>query len=162
MSAMAKQLSTDLTYDAPLADVTAMLADPAFRERVLDAQHAGSRTVTIAGGAVTIVYTRSIEGKVPGVAKKFVGDSIEVRHEETWDPAFTRGDIAIRLPGKPGEVTGTATLAERDGRTVETVTLTATVSIPVVAGKLEDLILSTFRQALAREQQVGRAWLKGE
>ena len=31
---MTRRITHDLTYDAPLADVAAMLADPAFREEV--------------------------------------------------------------------------------------------------------------------------------
>ena len=37
---MTTRLTYELTYDAPLTDVGAMLADPAFREQVCDAQHA--------------------------------------------------------------------------------------------------------------------------
>ncbi len=33
---MSRQLVHDLTYDAPAERVTAMLADPAFREEVCD------------------------------------------------------------------------------------------------------------------------------
>lgn len=162
MSRMAKQLSIDLTYDAPHSDVAAMITDPRFRERVLDAQHALSRTVTIEGGSVAIVYTLSVAGGVPSVAKKLVGDTIEVHHDESWDAGFTRGTIAVTLPGKPGDLSGTATLSQRDGKTVETVNLTASVSLPLVAGKMEDLVLGVFKDALDKEHQVGVAWLKGE
>lgn len=155
-----KKLSIDLSYDAPLGDVTAMLADTAFREQVLDAQHALSKDVTIAGDRVTLVYTQAVQG-VPGFAKKVVGDTIEVHQDETWSAGFTSGRITVTLPGKPGDLTGTATVAEKDGRTVETVTLTATVNMPLVGGKLEDLILSIFQKALTKEHEVGTAWLRG-
>lgn len=158
---MSRELSIDLTYDAPIAEVSAMLRNPAFRERVCDAQRALSKSVAIDGTRVAIVYSQPVQG-VPGFAKKFVGDTIEVHQDETWDDAFTAGDVVVTLPGKPGDLRGTATLAERDGGTVETVALTASVSVPLVAGKLEDLILSIFRKALEKEHQVGVAWLKGE
>jgi len=158
MSAMSKQLSIDLTYDASVAEVAAMVADPAFRERVCDAQHALSRTVTVDGSTVSIVYTQKVAG-VPSFATKFVGDTIEVHQDERWTDGFTRGDITVTLPGKPGDLAGTATLAERGGQTVETVALTATVKVPLLAGKLEDLILGIFEKALKKEHQVGVAWL---
>jgi len=161
MSAMSKHLSIDLTYDAPVSEVTAMLADPAFRERVCDAQHALSRRVTIEGSTVSIAYTQPVQG-VPGFAKKFVGDTIDVRQNETWSAEFTTGQITVTLPGKPGDLTGTATVAERDGATVETVALTASVSVPLVGGKLEELVLSIFEKALTKEHEVGTAWLRGE
>lgn len=162
MSSMAKQLSIELAYDAPHAAVAAMLSDPAFRERVLDAQHVLSRTVTIDGGDVALVYTLSVAGGVPSIAAKFVGDTIEVHHEETWDAAFTHGTLAVALPGKPGDLRGTMSLTERNGTTLETVALTAKVSIPLVAGKLEDLVLSTFKEAYDKEHRVGVSWLEDE
>ncbi|MEX0427559.1 DUF2505 domain-containing protein [Nocardioides sp. DS6] len=158
---MSKQLSIDLTYDAPVADVAKMIADPAFRERVCDAQHALSRSVTVDGRRVAIVYTQKVEG-VPSFATKLVGESIEVHQDETWSDDFTSGDITVALPGKPGELSGTARLTDPDGtgtRTVETIALTATVRVPLVAGKLEDLILGIFEKALTKEHQVGVAWL---
>lgn len=158
---MSKQLSIDLTYDAPVAEVAAMIADPAFRERVCDAQHAVNRSVRIDGGSVAIVYTQPVRG-VPGFAAKFVGDTIEVHHDETWNADYTAGDLRVTLPGKPGSLTGTATVAARGDSTVETVTLTASVSVPLIGGKLEDLVLSIFEKGLRREHEVGVAWLRGE
>jgi len=161
MAAMTKHLSIDLTYDAPLSEVTAMLADPAFRERVCEAQHALTKTVKVEGHTVAITYTQPVRG-VPGFAKKFVGDTIDVHQDETWSEEFTRGEIAVSLPGKPGQLSGTATVAERGDKTVETVALTASVSVPLVGGKLEELVLSIFEKALTKEHEVGTAWLRGE
>jgi len=158
MSAMSTQRSIDLTYDAPVSDVAAMVADPVFRERVCEAQHALSAKVSIEGTGVAIVYTQAVRG-VPSFATAFVGDTIEVHQDESWSTDFTRGEITITLPGKPGEVSGTAVLAERAGRTVETVTLTATARVPLVGGKLEKLILGLFEKALMREHEVGVGYL---
>jgi len=159
MASMSKQKSIELPYDAPLAEVAAMLSDPAFREEVCVAQHALEQSVTISEGTVRIRYTQAVEG-IPGFAKKFVGDTIEVHQDEDWNSDFSYGDITVALPGKPGELTGSARLTESGGRTVETVTLTANVSVPLVAGKLEDLVLGIFVKALRKEHQVGTAWLR--
>ena len=63
---MSTSFSYELTYDAPLADVAAMLADPEFRKAVCDAQHALSRSVTVNGttasGSVAIDYTQAATG----------------------------------------------------------------------------------------------------
>lgn len=158
MSAMSKQLSVELTYDAPLSSVAAMIADPAFRQRVCEAQHALSASVTVEGTKVALVYAQRVQG-LPGFATKLVGDTIEVHQDETWSADFAKGDITVTLPGKPGELAGTATLVERGGATVETVALTATARVPLVGGKLEDLILGIFEKALKKEHQVGVAWL---
>lgn len=159
MSSMSKQKSIELTYDAPLTEVAAMLSDAGFREEVCVAQHAQEQSVSISEGEVRIRYRQAVDG-VPGFAKKFVGDTIEVHQDEDWNDDFTFGDITVTLPGKPGELTGSARLSESGGRTTETVTLTATVNVPLVAGKLEDLILSIFEKGLRKEHQVGQGWLQ--
>ncbi|MEI7057589.1 DUF2505 domain-containing protein [Nocardioides sp. CCNWLW239] len=157
---MSKELRVEMAYDAPIAAVSGMLADAAFREQVCDAQHARSKSVAITGSTVSIRYEQAVSG-VPGFAKKFVGDTIEVHQDEIWSADFTAGDLKLTLPGKPGSLTGTARLAENGTQTIETVTLTATVNVPLVSGKLEDLILSIFKKGLEKEHQVGTRWLAG-
>ncbi|TQL69688.1 uncharacterized protein DUF2505 [Nocardioides albertanoniae] len=153
-----KKLSIDLAYDAPIAAVSGMLADATFREQVCDAQHALSKSVAITGSTVSIRYEQEVSG-VPGFAKKVVGDTIEVHQDEVWSTDFVSGDITVTLPGKPGSLSGTASLTESGGRTVETVSLEATVTMPLISGKLEDLILSIFKKALQKEHEVGVRWL---
>ena len=137
-----------------------MLADAAFREQVCDAQHALSKSVAVTGSTVSIRYEQKVSG-VPGFAKKFVGDTIEVHQDEIWSADFTSGDLKLTLPGKPGSLSGTSRLVENGGRTVETVILAATVNVPLISGKLEDLICSIFKKALEREHEVGIRWLAG-
>lgn len=156
---MSTSKTITLTYNAPLSDVSAMLHDPEFRQRVCEAQHASNVTVEIDGGTVSIGYTQQVSG-VPGFAKKFVGDSIDVEQLETWNGG-THGKLSLSLPGKPGSLSGTAVLAETDGRTTETVELTAAASVPFVGGKLENLVLDIFAKALAKENEVGAAYLAG-
>jgi hypothetical protein len=157
---MSTSFSYELTYDAPLADVAAMLADPAFREQVCDAQHATSRTVTVTGttesGSVAIDYSQKATG-IPGFAQKIVGDSIDIAQREQW--SGNRAALEITIPGKPGDMKGSVTLAERGGTTVETVAVEIRVGVPLLGGKLERLIEEILLRALKKENQVGREWL---
>jgi hypothetical protein len=159
---MATRIVHELTYEAPLADVTAMLADPAFREEVCVHQRATKHAVTIDGVQgdpmkVRIEYSQPTD-RVPGFARKFVGAETDIVQSETWSSP-ERGDIHVTIPGKPGELTGTAVLAEKDGVTTETVTLDITVKIPLVAGKIEALIGKIFGSAMRAENRVGQTWL---
>ena len=157
---MSTSFSYELTYDAPLADVTAMLADPAFREKVCDAQHALSRTVSITGttrsGTVAIDYSQEATG-IPSFARKIVGDTIDIVQRERWTD--DRAALEITIPGKPGDMKGTVTLAESGGTTTERVTVDIRVNVPLLGGKLEKLIEEILRKALRKENQVGREWL---
>ena len=160
---MAKRITHDLTYDAPLSEVAAMLADPAFRKAVCDRQQVLRSEVSVrdADGArhVTIDQVQAARG-LPSFATKLVGDEIHIVQSETWR-TDEHGDIEVTIPGKPGDMKGTAVLTESGGATTETVDLTVKVSIPLVGGKIEGLIGDLLLRALKTENVVGREWLSG-
>ena len=161
MGPMTKSLSLDLPYDAPLDKVAAMLADPAFREAVLDAQRVLRRTVTItesdAGREVVLDSAQAADG-VPSFARKLVGDEIEIVQRELWT-TDTTATLEVTIPGKPGEMKGTTTLSEAGGVTTQRTSLDVKVSIPLVGGKIEQLVADLMARALKKEHRVGREWL---
>jgi hypothetical protein len=65
----------------------------------------------------------------------------------------------VTIPGKPGEMAGTATLVESGGRTTERVDLEVTVRLPLVGGKLEGLVADMLGKALDTEHRTGVEWL---
>ena len=158
---MSRRLTHDLTYDAPAEAVAAMLADPAFREEVCDFIGVTRKTVTIEpvgeGMHVTIDQWQPTSG-IPSFAKKFVGDETNVVQREIWTTPML-GDITVTIPGKPGDMTGTARLSEANGVTTESVDMTIKVGIPLVGGRIEDLISGLLLKALKAENQVGREYL---
>lgn len=158
---MTKQLEHDLTYDAPADRVTAMLADPAFREEVCDFMGVLRKEVEIEpvgeGMHVTIDQWQPTTG-IPSFAKKFVGDETNIVQREIWSTPLL-GDITVTIPGKPGTMSGTARISEADGVTTESVRMAVKVGIPLVGGKLEDLIAGLLLKALKAENKVGRDYL---
>ncbi len=158
---MSTRLVHELTYDAPVAEVAAMLGDPVFREDVCRSLGVTRVEVTVDpdgdGKRVSIDQWQPTAG-MPSFAKKFVGEETNIVQQEVWS-SQTAGDITVTIPGKPGDMSGTATLAEVDGRTVETVDLMIKVGIPLVGGKLEGLISGLLLKALKAENKVGRAYL---
>jgi uncharacterized protein YndB with AHSA1/START domain len=162
MSAM--KLHTELSYDAPPADVFAMLSDPAFREKVAEAQHAVSYAVTtdVAGAGLTVrVETEQNTSGLPSIAKKFVGETTTAILTETWKDG-SGGDVDISAPGKPTRITGTVTLREAGSGTVQSVDLDAKVKVPLIGGKLEQLLVDSLEQGYAKEHEVGTSWLAGQ
>lgn len=159
MAPMSKSLSYDLTYDAPADAVMRMLLDPAFRDAVCEAQHATSHQVESAPPVMHVEYTQQVRG-IPSFATSFVGDTITVVQDETWTGSDAR--VTIRIPGKPGSVSGTFTVTERGGKTVESARLEVTVKVPLLGGRLESLVVDLFLKALKREERTGREWLARE
>jgi hypothetical protein len=160
---MTRRLEHSLTYDAPLAEVAAMLADPEFRSEVCDRLGMLRTTVTITGDAadgtleVVLDQVQAADG-VPSFARKFVGDEINIVQTEHWtSPA--EGRIQVAIPGKPGDMSGTARLHESGGTTTESVAMDIKIPIPLVGGKIEGMISELLLKALRAENEVGRDYL---
>lgn len=154
---MGKHVVKELTYEAPREEVLGMLTDAAFRERVLERMRVLRGDVTVEGDVVTIEQVQSAKG-LPSFATKLVGDEIRIVQVEAWR-APDRADVDVSIPGKPGEMTGSATLTESGGRTTERVELEVTVRIPLVGGKIEGLIADMLGKALDTEHRTGVEWL---
>ncbi len=161
--------SHELTYDASPEQVLDMLADPAFRERVCDSLHVLRKQVTVegrgAGMRVVVDQTQRADG-VPSFARAVVGDEIRILRQESWDGP-TRGRLSVSIPGKPGTLDGTVSLAATAGptaqtaQTVQTVAGRIRVKVPLVGGRLEGLVADLMHAALRVEERVGRDWLRG-
>jgi Protein of unknown function (DUF2505) len=161
--AVATRLTYDLTYDAALIDVGEMLMEPAFREQVCDAVGCLRKDVTIGpdgGGMKVVVDMVQATHGVPGYAKRFVGDEINIVQTEQWSDIET-GTVEVTIPGKPGQMSGTIRLRESGGTTTETVDMNIRVSIPLVGGRIESLVADMLRKSLEAENGVGRKYLAG-
>jgi carbon monoxide dehydrogenase subunit G len=152
------------TYDAPLADVYAMLTDPAFRRYAADATGVLSAEVTVeesgAGHVVTIDQVQPTEG-VPSFAKKFAGETTRAVQVETWTDS-SRATLTVQTPGRPTDISGSYDLVEEDGRTTQTFTGELKVKVPLIKDRLEKLMAQLFVEGREKEQAAGAAWLRGQ
>lgn len=157
------RLTHTTTYDAPLADVHAMLVDPVFRERAARASGVLEVTVdvTTEGGStrVSMDQVQPVQG-VPSFATKFAGETTRAVVVEVWEtPASCHLDITT--PGKPTRITGGYHLSEMGGRTTQQFEGECKVSVPLIGGKLEKVMGDLFVQGREAEAEAGRAWLAG-
>jgi len=152
----------ELAYDAPPADVLAMMFDPLYWDRVGEANQALSCTTTIGTEGETTRVIIDQEQKVVGVpsfAKKFVGESTRAVITQVWQGQEARYEI--ETPGKPTHVTGTATVSENGTGSVLVYDLDVKASVPLIGGKLEKLVVDLTNEGFDTEQSVGAAWLAG-
>ncbi len=153
-----------LTYAAPPSEVYLMRADPTFRAKVCEAMDTLSHDVTVdeADGelVVAVDMLQQTQG-VPGFAKKVVGNETRVVQTERW-PRQEAGHIAVEIPGKPGHIQGTLSLAEHRSGSVYVFDGTARIGIPLIGGRLEGLIEQLFIEGMDTEQRVAAAWLEGD
>ncbi len=160
----AMKLSHTTTYDAPLADVHAMLLDPAFRERAARASGVLEVIVTVTpqddGTEVRMEQVQPVRG-VPSFATRFAGDTTRVDVVEVWSgQAGARLDITT--PGKPTRISGDYRLGERGGRTTQQFEGECKVSVPLVGGRLEKVMADLFVRGREQEAAAGQAWLEGD
>lgn len=161
---MATRINETLIYPGTtVAAVAALAADPAFRAAVAEYQHALRSALSVAeapgGRVITFEYAHGTE-RIPSFAKKLVGDEIPIVQRETWTD--DRADVVITIPGKPGDMKGTITLEQRGDDVAQIVELTVKVGIPLIGGKIEDLIATLLAKASRAENRVGVKWLAGE
>ena len=156
---MPTTLTVDLSYDATLPTVHAMLTDPVFRERVCEAQGASTRSVTVGGTPLTVHIERTQPtAGVPAVAKRFVSTEVTVEQHEVWS-SEAAAVLDITTTGNLASIRGNTALAESAGRTTQTVHLSIKVPIPLVGGRLEALVKDLMEKAYHAEHEVGMAYL---
>jgi Protein of unknown function (DUF2505) len=160
-----KRVSHTLTYPgATVHDVFAMFADPAYRKAVADYQHVVDFDVRISpNGEGMDVQLEQAHGtdRIPSFAQRLVGTEIRFLQRETWATPDA-ADIHVTIPGKPGEMNGTESLTQSGDDVVQQIDLAVKVSIPLVGGKVEDLVAGFIGKAFDAENKVGVKWLKGE
>lgn len=164
-----KHVSHTLTYPGTTVDdVYAMLGDPTYRKAVGDYQRVIDFSCDIepaAGGPGTGMTVRLEEAhgtdRIPSFAQKMVGSEIRFVHEEKWSSPSSAA-IRVSIPGKPGEMNGAATLTQNGPDVVQQIDLDVKVGVPLIGGKLEDLVAGFVTKAFDAENKVGVKWLDGE
>ena len=165
-------LTVEQTFPASVEHVAAMLADADYirwrAERTTGRGTVDSADVDLDGeGGFTILIRRTLPTDViPAQARHFVGDRVEIRQAEVWEPAEEPdrrvGTVALEITGAPVFVTGTVTLqATDDGGTRKTYDGDVRATVPLFASLVESAAISQLRRTLATEEAAGREWLAG-
>ncbi len=163
-------LFVEQTYPAGVEDVAAMLADAAFirwrAERTTRGTVEQADVDADGEGGFTILVRRTLPTDlIPAQARPFIGDRVEVRQAEVWEPArddHRMGTAAVEIIGAPVRVTGTVTLEPlSDGGTRKVYSGDVTATMPLFAAVVENATVNTLRNTLAAEEQAGREWLAG-
>jgi hypothetical protein len=160
-----KRVSHTLTYPGTaVADVYAMLADPAYRKAVGEYQRVidFSCDITPTGNGMQVRLEQAHgTDRIPSFAQKLVGGEIRFVQEESWSSP-SAADIHVSIPGKPGEMTGATTLTQSGADVVQQIDLAVKVSVPLIGGKLEELVAGFVTKSFDAENKVGVKWLRGE
>lgn len=154
----------EIHFPGTVDEVWAMMVDPEFRRQVaLEAggQPAESTLTETPEGLLSVNSSRPTLDDLPPVARSFVGGDFVIHQEELWS-APDRAEMKVRVPGKPGRVDGTITLAPGpDGGTVQTTDAEIKVHVPVVGGQVEKFLGRILGSLLKTQGRIGAEWLAG-
>ena len=166
---MAKDFAAEQQFAASPEEVFAMLSDPDYLTVLLE--RTGGRDVTVsseptADGGAELGLGRLLPAKVPSFAKPFLGETIEVDERHTWGPAdddgAREGTFTATFGGAPASVQGTLRLEpDGEGGTRRVIQGKAKASVPLVGGKVEDLVRDQLMRLVRKEQEVAGHWLEG-
>lgn len=114
------------------------------------------------GSGVTIRSSRKLPAEIPSAARRFVGQHILVEEVHVWSHpdvnGVRHGKVTATFGGAPMSVDGTLELRpEGDGAVVDVV-IHSKAHVPLVGGKLEQLVGDQFMRALRKEQQIAPQW----
>ena len=155
------RFNTVHTYQHPIEAVFAALTD--FELVAAKYEALGHADVQLVrrdendDGSVTLVTTRVVPLELPGFAKKVLSPKQQVTQTDIWSEADSTGrrtgTFAVDAKGAPVGVRGELALTP-DGATVCTDTIDVTVEckVPLVGGKIADLVAKDTRRALDHEQ----------
>jgi hypothetical protein len=155
----------DFRYSLPVDVETAYAAisgdqwAPAKAAELKDDSTTVSREVRD-GGAVTLVVSRKLPDGVPGFLTKFLPADGRVKQTDTWGPAVDgvrSGTWVAETPGSPADVRGTMRLEPSGDGCTYVIQGTAKVSIPLIGGKAENLVVQMTEKLTAKEVEVLRS-----
>lgn len=156
-------------WDAPAATVYGVLTDadylaarlnelggndPALLEHVVDQRSARLR----------LRHSVAVD-QLPSFVRSMLGSDLVLDRVETWSRRAGGGwdgTIEVTVRGLPGSLSGTQDLADTgDGTSASRVTGDAHVPIPLLAGRIENLVRERVTALLEAEDEFTRRWLAG-
>jgi hypothetical protein len=161
------RISAVLRYAVDPSQVYAMLVDPAFGERMCQANHALEHDVQVEefddGGATVTVHRVMPTEQVPEFVRSFVGPSVKVTEVREWHPAEPdggrTGTLVVQIVGAPVRLTAALRLAAEGKGAVQTVDGDLKASIPLIGGKIEKAVEPAILAAIMVEERTATAWL---
>lgn len=108
-------------------------------------------------GAITMVTTRVVPLELPGFAKKVLSPKQHVTQTDVWSGADSKGrrsgTFTVEAKGAPVQVHGTLELVRRGAKaSINTTEVTVECKVPLIGGKIADLVANDTRRALDHEQ----------
>ena len=164
---MAEELASLDGVIAPSAETTIPVTDEGFlRERLAAIGGRSVELVSFAGdtSGMKAVTRQGVEAQyLPGAVRRVAPNGVTIERTETWDGGGNgryRGTVDASVGGFPGSLRGSTALRDRAGGSELLLDGTVKVSIPLLGGKIEDVIIEQVGRLLRLEAEFAARWLE--
>jgi hypothetical protein len=151
------------TWDAPAEDVYALLVDEGHLQARLKELGGNDpalleHSVDTSGARLRLRHSVPVEF-LPSVLRRFTGDDLVLDRVETWRPRDAGGydgTFEVTVRGLPGSLRGTQQLTDSGDGSVTEVDGEAAVSVPMVGGRIEGVVVEQVDALLDAEDEFTR------
>jgi hypothetical protein len=161
---MSKKFTNSDPYDADLDAMWAMIGSQDYWTQKYESM--GAKNVRFdqfdAGeAALTITSQRDVPADLPGFAKKIIGETNHVTQTERWTRSGDSAhcEISIEVKNVPGGTSGTMDMRPSGSGVVWDADFDIKISLPLVGGKLEGVMLEETRTNFTTEKAFNDSWL---
>ena len=102
------------------------------------------------------------ESDLPPIVGKVVGGDLAIERTETLrrtEPGRYGGDVDVKIAGVPASASGTMALADDGNGSLFEVRTDVTVKVPLIGGKIEEIVAEQVRRLLEAETAFTIRWL---
>src|SRR5689334_6459152 len=160
------QFNDKHSFDKPAATVLKMFSDKAYFERKY--KELGFKDIQVLEHSsdgkkfrIKVRYAAPNSAPVPDFAKKFLGETNLVTQTDTWDLEKKTGRLEAEIKGVPVKVGADMKLADEGAGSSNTLKWNLSCGIPLLGGKLEQIIGSDIQSKAKTDIAKSREILKG-
>ena len=160
------QFNDKHVFDKPAATVLKMFSDKAYFERKYkDLGYTNIEVLEHVADAkkfrIKVRYSAPNSAPVPDFARKFLGATNVVTQSDTWDLERRTGRLEAEIRGVPVKVSADMKLADEAGGSANRLTWSLSCGIPLLGGKLEQLVAGDIQAKGKTDLAKSREILKG-
>jgi hypothetical protein len=159
------QFNDKHTFDRPAAAVLKMFSDRKYFERKY--QELGYTHIEVLEHTsdarrfrIKVRYSAPNSAPVPDFAKKFLGENNVVTQSDTWDLEKKTGRLEAEIKGVPVKVSADMKLVDEGAGSANTLKWNLSCGIPLLGGKLEQIVGSDIQSKAKTDLAKSREILK--
>ena len=166
---MSRQIDYRTTSPHPADEVYATMVDPEYlRDRLEQIGGPGAGLLEHSADVQGAHYRlrHGLDAKdLPSVVRGVLPGDVTIERTERWtrqDSGRYLGDVQVAIPGTPASAAGGMRLRDLpDGGSELNVRADVTVSVPLIGGKIEEIVADQVQKLLTAESAFTQQWLAG-